>query len=335
MYSELAEYFVSSLKYLMQNQSNIEIKVVHWPINDEAPFEFDFPKNIEFIDKSKLSNRELIALAHKFRPHAIVCSGWMDKDYLKVCKRHFNRCNTVVTMDNQWNGTFKQKVLTMISPYYLQTIFHSAWVPGKTQLQYAQMLGFAKIYDNFYTPDTSYFQSLNTEKPKPHRFIYIGRYVKHKGIFELWNAFTELKNEYPNDWELWCLGTGEEFNNKVEHPDIKHFGFVQPKEMKKYLKECSVFILPSTFEPWGVVVHEMAAAGFPLLLSDKVGSKTSFLRSGKNGYEFVTTNPIEIKRAMRKMMEASDEERIEMGKISFQLAQNTSQDDWVKTIMML
>ena len=77
----------------------------------------------------------------------------------------------------------------------------------------------------------------------PKKILYVGRYVKHKGIHELWNAFITLYNNGFNDWELICIGTGPEVGMK--HKGIKHVGFVQPNELSDYMAKSGVFVLPS------------------------------------------------------------------------------------------
>ena len=60
-----------------------------------------------------------------------------------------------------------------------------------------------------------YFESIelfdNYNKLKknnnPKRFLFVGRYIKRKGILDLWNSFVQLNNEVSNNWELWCVGT--------------------------------------------------------------------------------------------------------------------------------
>ena len=56
----------------------------------------------------------------------------------------------------------------------------------------------------------------------------------------MWNAFVKWQQNNPSDWELWCVGTGDEWENKVEHDKIKHFGFIQPSKMirKKGPQSC-------------------------------------------------------------------------------------------------
>lgn len=332
LYTELAEYFVSALR-VASAEKNVEIKVVHWPVNKEAPFQFNFPKEVEFVDKSSVTNSSLQAFVADFEPHTIVCSGWIDKDYLKICKTNFKKSTTVVSLDNHWKGSFKQKILTIISPFYLKRIFKNAWVPGKKQLEYAHKLGFKNAKEHFYVPNIEFYKNCYFPgKIKPKRFLYIGRYVEHKGIFELWEAFKQLHKEFPNDWELWCLGTGDKFENRIQHDKVKHFGFVQPEELAYYIKETMVFVLPSKFEPWGVVVQEMAAAGMPLLLSDKVGSKESFL-SAKNGFSFNGNSIQELKEALCKTINLSDDDLLRMSEESYKLAQAVNQKQWTKVLL--
>ena len=55
------------------------------------------------------------------------------------------------------------------------------------------------------------------------------------------------------------------------------------KEIIRYLRKSCGFILPSKYEPWGVVVHEAACSGLPLILSDSVGSRNELLINNHNG----------------------------------------------------
>ncbi|MDQ3192354.1 MAG: glycosyltransferase family 4 protein, partial [Bacteroidota bacterium] len=223
-----------------------------------------------------------------------------------------------------------------ITPY-----FSHAWVPGERQVEFALKLGFAakRILKGFYSADFNYFHSLYSknkeqkEKEFPKRFIYVGRYIEHKGIKDLWRAFIELQNEKPSDWELWCLGVGPLKEQEVQHPKIKHFGFVQPSEMKKIIADSGVFVLPSHFEPWGVVVHEFAAAGFPLICSDKVGANSAFLKQGENGFIYHSADVEALKNRLKKMTAQSKEQLLEMGEKSIEKAKLITPEKWALTII--
>jgi glycosyltransferase involved in cell wall biosynthesis len=161
----------------------------------------------------------------------------------------------------------------------------------------------------------------------------VGRYIERKGIQDLWNAFTELCEETGTDWELWCCGTGPLGETAIQHPQIKHLGFVQPKEMEKVISETAVFVLPSHKEPWGVVVHEFAAAGFPLICSDKIGAATQFLEKGQNGYCFEASNSEDLKVRMKQIISKTDDELIEMGQRSFRNASQNTPEIWADKLM--
>ena len=338
LYTELADYFVASVKELVKNDE-VKVHIVRWPLKAEAPFSFRFYENIVVYERKEMDNHALLQLVEEINPDLIISSGWMDKGYVATCKRFKGRIPVVASMDNHWHGSMKQRLARILSPFTLRRYFDYLWVPGAPQVVYAKKLGFRddQIFTGYYSADIALFEKVYQQKKKIgkalKRFIYVGRYVKHKGIFDMWDSFLELKEEMGHEWELVCLGAGQEWPNRKEHPAIQHIGFVQPTEMQHYLSEAGVFVLPSHFEPWGVVVHEMAAAGFPLLCSRQVGAATNFLEEGRNGFSFVAANKDSLKNAMRKMIESSFDEIIEMGEYSHQLSKKISPQLWSKTLM--
>ena len=280
-------------------------------------------------------------MVEKISPDIIYCSGWTDKVYLKICGIYKSKIPTVIGLDNQWKGNIKQRIACLISPFYLLKKFSYAWIPGILQYKFAEKLGFNKnrIMSGLYCADVELFytQFLSNREDKqrmfPKRFIFIGRYYEFKGVKDLWHAFIELQNENPNGWELWCLGTGD--IPPIQHPKIKHFGFVQLEQLKHFIKDTGVFILPSHFEPWGVAVHECAAAGMPLICSNEVGAATAFLKIGDNGYLHEAKNINSLKSAMKKMMRLPDKELNKMGDRSSELAKQITPTIWANTIMKI
>ncbi len=338
LYTEIADYFLSCCQELSKQG---EVHVIRYPVNKEAPFQFDNATTVKLYNRNDFSLAQLHQFAADLKPDVIICSGWIDKDYLKVCKTYFKKVPTVLTCDTHWRGDFKQIIATVLSRFTLLRIFSNAWVPGLSQKSYVQKLGFKteQISLGFYSCNHTRFEAVynQTKNNKaanfPHRFIYVGRYYEFKGLTELWQAFSELHDEQPNDWELWCLGTGD--LKPVEHPKIKHFGFVQPSELNKFINETGVFVLPSRFEPWGVVVHEFAAAGFPLLLSEAVGAKEQFLKVGQNGFSFKENTVSELKSALSKFMKLSDQDLIKMGQVSNELSKSITPQIWVNVLVKI
>jgi len=342
LYTELAGYFLTCVQALVA-EHEAEVHLVRWPINKEAPFQFTIPEGVQVYEKQDYTRPQLVALAQTINPDLIFCSGWMDKDYLAVV-RSFRKCVPVlVGMDNHWFGSGKQQLARLLAPFTLQRLFTHAFVAGEPQRQYALKLGFrdSSILLGYYAADVATFQeAYKAIKPAkssafPKRFIYVGRYVPQKGITELWQAFAQLQEELPNEWELWCLGTGPLELEAARHPQIKHFGFVQPKEITQFISQAGVFVLPSHFEPWGVVVHEFAAAGFPLLCSRQVGAATAFLQESLNGFSFKAGDVASIKKALKQAVLLPDAALLEMGEQSIILAQQNTPAIWAAKLMAL
>jgi glycosyltransferase involved in cell wall biosynthesis len=215
-------------------------------------------------------------------------------------------------------------------------------VPGPEQYTFAKKLGFKQenILTGVYSCDFNLFDAhykrnkANKSANLPKRFLFIGRYYDFKGCNDLWNAFIQLKKEDKSfDWELWCLGTGSLI--PAIHPDIKHFGFVQPENLGQYIAETSVFVMPSHIEPWGVVLHEMAAAGMPILASNKVGAAVAFLQEGKNGFLFNSGDEKQIKKLLQKMAQTPTLKINQMGDASNKIAAELSPIIWAKKIKKL
>ena len=144
--------------------------------------------------------------------------------------------------------------------------------------------------------------------------------------------FIEILDEYNLNWELWCVGTGEKWDDRIVHKNIKHFGFLQPKELRDVISQTGVFVLPSKFEPWGVVLHEMVTSGMPILVSDQVGSIHTFLNNNVNGMSFSYFKKEDFKNKLLKFMHLSDQELLKMGEESVILSKKKTPAKWVETL---
>jgi glycosyltransferase involved in cell wall biosynthesis len=209
-------------------------------------------------------------------------------------------------------------------------------VSGKPQEEYVKRLGFkdSQIRLGFYTANRKIFETkqleCNSEFNK--KFYFVGRYIHKKGILDLEKAFIEIQNEFPNEWELNCIGHGPLSEKMCNHPKINHIGFVQPIDLRKYISKGGVFILPSHFEPWGLVVHEFSMAGFPLIVSNAVGSANQFVLNDKNGYIFQSKSVDALKDSMLKIINSSNEKLFDMSKNSIKQSRLINEMMWIKTI---
>ena len=337
LYFEIAPYNLPCFKELSKDN---EVFLINYKVNtDEAPFDFNFDFPISTYLYSDLSFKKIIEIYDRINPDLVFCAGWVNKYYLYLCK-HKKASIKILGFDTIWKNNLEQKIKSLFFKFKYGNVFDYVFVPGSPQKELALNMGFKmhQIKTGAYTCDFDFFRSIGENfkckknKFLPKRFIYVGRYIHRKGIFDLWEAFKALHQEYATDWELWCVGTGPCFKDRMIHSKIKHFGFLQQNEILKLMENTSVFILPSHHEPWGMVVQEFASAGFPLLLSKEVSSSSMFLEDNKNGFSFKSHDKTSIKSALSKIIQMKDDDLIKMGQISVKLASKLTPKDWAKNL---
>ncbi|MCB9170095.1 MAG: glycosyltransferase family 4 protein [Flavobacteriales bacterium] len=349
LYTELAPYFLACVEQLVRDHG-AQVRIVRWPVNNEAPFDLRSSGSVELSERMDIDDRELVRICSGWRPDIAFCSGWVDKGYLKVCRElHRDGVPTVMCSDTAWRGTWRQwGAIFGVQPWLRRTFTH-AWVTGHPQFRYAHYLGFDKkrIRTGFYAADIGSFAPLSEQLdgPKrerfPHRFLCVARYIPTKGHQLLCDVFADLCDQgHARDWELWMVGTGVLHEQVIRsasgsHPRIRHLGFVQADRMPEVMAQCGVFVLPSTYEPWGVVVQEHAAAGFPLVLSDAVGAGERFLSEPLNGYWSRAGDDASLSGALTRIIGTSDEALITMARHSAELGQAWGPADWARTVMEL
>lgn len=338
LYEELAWYFVNCVNTLCKD-FNAEVLIVCKQPNAVAPFRFSYihPK-IKIVQRETLGESGLIDLYTEFRPDLLYLGGWSCNAYLELLKKTNHPC-AVIGFDNRWNGSLKQRVGALYFRWSIKPYIKGAFIPGKSQMEFAARIGFSKddIATGAYCGDAdlfhSFYQKYKAEKIEkfPKQFLYVGRYAQEKGVVQLWEAFAELKRKHSSPWKLVCVGIGDV--DPLKHPDIEHLGFVQPDDMEAIIRKSGVLVLPSRFEPWGVVVHEYAAAGLPMLLSNAVGAGEAFLKEGENGFQFNNEDTSSVFNAMKRITELSDAQLNEMGQKSNRIALLNTPEIWAQTLI--
>jgi glycosyltransferase involved in cell wall biosynthesis len=310
----------------------VQADVIAYPVNADAPFEFKHSEHIKISSRASVSDQELSRMVAAEDYDLIFTGGWFDKGYLAALKHR--KCPALLGFDNAWTGSLKQRLSTFYGRMFLKPLFEYAFVPGSRQAVFASKLGFQEksVIRGAYSCDVSKFSSVILQPQRHNRLIYAGRYSPEKYVQPLFELFHKLaEKEFPT-WELHCIGTGPLWNERLLSPHIVHHGFMQPEDLLAFMQSGNAFVLPSTFEPWGVAVHEFAAAGYPLILSDAVGAAEAFLETTKNGYLFQAGNKDALEDALRKMISQSQAQLLEMGRHSRALAFSITPESWATSV---
>lgn len=339
LYRELAGYFVHCMKHLAAHHG-VEIDVVAYPVNAEAPFQFDFGEGIRVFKRSEVDAERLRAMCAERRYSLIFCGGWTDALYLQIVREN-RHIPSLVGFDKQWLGGWRDMAASLLHRFRVRPLFDYAFVPGEEQAKYARRMGFSPshIVTGAYSADVDAFASLpalrEVATSNVRKLWYAGRYIPQKDVQRLFTVVDELFHEGLSDWELHAVGTGELFGKLETSQRIIHHGFVQPAQMLNYMSDGDLFVLPSLYEPWGVVVHEFAAAGYPMVLSDKVGARTAFLEQGVNGEIFPAGDALEMKEVLKRWMLKPSEALHRAGQRSAELARRITPETYAQSLLKM
>ena len=67
---------------------------------------------------------------------------------------------------------------------------------------------------------------------------------------------------------------------------VRFLGCLNQSQLPSAYRAADLFVLPSLFEPFGMVVNEAMLCGLPIVVSDRVGAKFDLVRPGETGYVF-------------------------------------------------
>jgi glycosyltransferase involved in cell wall biosynthesis len=119
--------------------------------------------------------------------------------------------------------------------------------------------------------------------PGEPRYLFVGRFIERKGIDVLLAAFRRVDRG-----ELWLAGDGPlrpYVEGEVEKdPRIRFLGYANEDSLPELYRQADVLVVPSLFEPWGLVVHEGLAYGLPVIATDQVAAADDLVDPGVNGY---------------------------------------------------
>jgi len=147
------------------------------------------------------------------------------------------------------------------------------------------------------------------------RILYSGRLAPVKRVDLLIAAFHVLAEERP-DWDLVVAGDGSERANLTTmvipslRNRVKFVGFINGTDSLAAIYGVSdVLVLPSDFEPWGIVVTE-AATGLALVCSSRVGAAIDLIQNQRNGLIFEAGNRTALVAALREVTDPLNIDRM-------------------------
>ncbi len=160
----------------------------------------------------------------------------------------------------------------------------------------------ARVFKAWNTVDTTYFE-LRAEKLRKQKdvilrefgasgdaihLLTVGYLVHRKGIDTLLHAVRTIRSQ---DFILHVVGDGPE-RQKLEilsrqlniQNRVIFWGYKQQEELPKYYAIADIFLFPTRFDIWGLVLEEAMACGLPVVASSAAGATTDLVKANENGF---------------------------------------------------
>lgn len=150
----------------------------------------------------------------------------------------------------------------------------------------------------------------------PIRLVFVGRVMRDKGAFELFDAAKIIKEKYP-DVIFDVIGPLEEdvdpdlIKELDEKGIIKYHG--SQNDIHPYVAQGWANILPSYHEGIANVLLEGSACGRPVLATRVTGCKETYV-DGVTGIGFDVKSADDLARAVEEFINMPYEDKVEMGK---------------------
>lgn len=163
-----------------------------------------------------------------------------------------------------------------------------------------------------------------TEIYNKKQFLFIGRLLKDKGIYEFVEAAKQIKSKY-DDAKFIVVGgyddnptsvTEEEMTKWEQENIIEYKG--KQKNVLPYYQDASVFVLPSYHEGTPRTSLEAMGVGRAILTTDAPGCRET-IRNDENGFLIPVKN-IEALKSKMEFFIKNPEEVKRMGNVSYEIA---------------
>lgn len=294
-----------------------ELATAPWPYQEvEEIGPMLFGKGERACEQDRLSRQarewrkggEILRWLQGRRLAAVVVFGYNDLGRLRIirwCHREgipvflWGDSNLLGDRTQGWQARIKRLVLPRILRWCT-----GVFCCGRLGQAYFLRYGVApqRIYQMPYEADYDAIRSVPADRvaairhrfglaPERRRLLYVGRLAPVKRVDLLIQAYSAIADRRP-DWDLVIGGDGplrEQLEALVPgrlRQRVIWTGFLpEPMDVAGLYASCDVLVLPSDYEPWGVVVAE-ACTRLAIVASSVVGAAAELVQDGVNGKIF-------------------------------------------------
>jgi len=268
-----------------------------------------------------LINRGMQSTLNKIRPNVVMCGGY---NYFASWQSAFwaqsRRIPLLLWSESTALDERKRYRLVEFLKARFLSLCTAFVVPGKSSLQYLKDLGVSNHYI-FTAPnsvDLSFFskaaEAAQGDRSQvrrrlalpPRYFLYVGRLVRAKGVFDLLEAYSRLDDQLRSSIGLVFVGDGPARQEVMERAsrvsgEVRFYGFVHREGLPEFYASADALIFPTHSDTWGLVVNEAMSCGLPIIVTQVAGCVADLVEDNWNGFVIPPQNPEQLAEAMARL----------------------------------
>jgi glycosyltransferase involved in cell wall biosynthesis len=260
----------------------------------------EFPKRnpIQYIFRTKqdkIYKQKLGQILYEIHPDITISTFGSDSIFLyklkdgskKVLEFHFTK-NYLIHLGEslqndkyRWLRKFWLSFLRQREIYFANQYDHIVVLTKKDK----QLWGWGDKFTVI--PNPLSFQSAKKALLENKVIVSMGRLVYPKGYSYLIDAFALVHEKHP-DWKLYIYGVGSEkevFQNQINNLSLQNTVILKEPEtdVESVMQQASLFVLPSLYDGFGLVLTEAMVCGVPCIAFDCECGPSEILTDKEDG----------------------------------------------------
>ena len=269
------------------------VEIINYALNFEELWRLPFWKKVlVYLRKQHEYKRRLKKDLMRIRPDFVVTTLRREINFItkihdgsiKIGELHVNRAN-YRNFDSRNSNIVKRLFARM---WMNSLLGHLKRLDKMVVLTDYAFNDWPELNNVVKIPDALPFKIDSISELSAKRIISIGRYAYDKGNDLLLQTWSRIEKQMP-DWSLDIYGNGDKVPYQKQmlelgiNPQRCHL-FDPVTDVKKEYLSSSVFVLPSRFEGFGLVIIESMACGVPVVAFDCENGPRSIITDGENGF---------------------------------------------------
>ena len=298
------------------------------------------------LNKWRVS-RAIWRYLNRHQPNTLFVPGYYNLPALTAAIwGRLHRKRTVLMTESTEVDHLRKPVLEKFKALLIRALFSWSIAGGRPHIRYLEKLNFPKArIGRFYdVVDNRSFREQASHNRERHTardfrlpqnyFLFVGRLAEEKNVTGLLDSYRNYRNS-GGTWSLVLVGDGPLRKALLAQPestshkaDIYFEGLKNSRKLSPYYAFAGCFVLPSSREPWGLVVNEAMASGLPVVITRQCGCAEDLVEEGANGFIFDAADGNALTNCLHRIEQLSSFERKKMSERSLEIIDRYSPEKW-------